>query len=243
MELLSDVAIILQTRLLNDKDLLLDLLTKQHGKLKMIAKFGASSKKKPIYQPLNHIFFHSKSRIAGQIGQIEAEIIKPYFALNMNNSTLMNGLQAANSLCQTFLPEREPNNIIYQYLLELYEASLDDNINNFMQHYAIFELILLQECGYGLRLNKCVATGVSDNLTYISPKSGGAVCLSAGEPFKDKLFTIPKFYFDNHAATSTDIRESLRITEYFIEKNLCALLTKKMPQARSLFLSKIFSSN
>ena len=39
----------------------------------------------------------------------------------------------------------------------------------------------------------CAATGVEDNLTYVSPRSGRAVSRQAGEPWKDKLLRLPEF--------------------------------------------------
>ena len=45
---------------------------------------------------------------------------------------------------------------------------------------ARFEVLLLDELGFGLDLDSCAATGRRDELVYVSPKSGLAVCRDAG---------------------------------------------------------------
>ncbi len=46
---------------------------------------------------------------------------------------------------------------------------------------------LLEELGFGLDLSKCAVTGVTDDLMYVSPRTGRAVSAEAGEPYKDRL--------------------------------------------------------
>jgi len=42
-----------------------------------------------------------------------------------------------------------------------------------------------------------------------------------GEPYKDKLFILPKFFYDKKANVSNkDIKLGLKITGYFLYKNL-----------------------
>ena len=58
---------------------------------------------------------------------------------------------------------------------------------------ARFELLLLDELGFGLDLESCAATGSRDDLVYVSPKSGRAVSRAAGEPYRDRLLPLPGF--------------------------------------------------
>ncbi len=66
---------------------------------------------------------------------------------------------------------------------------------------------MLTELGFGLDLSTCAATGATQDLVYVSPKSGGAVSRSAGEPWRDKLLRLPPFLRDEAdawAAPMTD---------------------------------------
>ena len=53
-----------------------------------------------------------------------------------------------------------------------------------------YELLLLNELGFGLDLSACVASGRSEDLAYVSPRSGGAVSRSEGEPYRDRLLAL-----------------------------------------------------
>src|ERR1700726_3960023 len=48
--------------------------------------------------------------------------------------------------------------------------------------YVRLELGLLQELGFGLDLEKCAATGATEDLAYVSPKTGRAVSRTAAGP-------------------------------------------------------------
>ncbi len=48
--------------------------------------------------------------------------------------------------------------------------------------YVRLELGLLQELGFGLDLEKCAATGATEDLAYVSPKTGRAVSRAAAGP-------------------------------------------------------------
>ena len=56
-----------------------------------------------------------------------------------------------------------------------------------------WELALLDELGFGLDLKQCAATGSNDQLIYVSPRTGRAVSASAGEPYRDRLLSLPEF--------------------------------------------------
>ena len=46
------------------------------------------------------------------------------------------------------------------------------------------------DLGFGLDLETCAATGVTEDLTHVSPKSGRAVSRAAAEPYKDRLLPL-----------------------------------------------------
>ena len=58
---------------------------------------------------------------------------------------------------------------------------------------ARFEAQILAECGFRLDLSRCAATGTSEGLAYVSPRSGRAVSLEAGAPWRDRLLPLPGF--------------------------------------------------
>src|SRR3546814_11085768 len=80
-----------------------------------------------------------------------------------------------------------------------------------------FELAVLNDLGYGLDLTQCAATGASDDLLYVSPKSGRAVCRQAGAPYADRLLALPGFLGKGSvkAANEQTIADAFRLTGFF----------------------------
>jgi DNA repair protein RecO (recombination protein O) len=92
---------------------------------------------------------------------------------------------------------------------------------------------LLDELGFGLDLSKCAATGVTEDLAYVSPKSGKAVCRESGSPYASRLFNLPGFLAGGSQVLKDDVAEGLRLTGYFIERHLLGPRQIDMPQQRA----------
>ena len=100
--------------------------------------------------------------------------------------------------------------------------------------YAYFEFYLLEYLGISLSLDSCAVTGCLDNLCYVSPKTGKAVCKEIGEPYRDKLFLYPKFVVDNNDSPSyREIFNVLKMTEHFLKMNFFGFHNIKMPESRA----------
>jgi DNA repair protein RecO (recombination protein O) len=100
--------------------------------------------------------------------------------------------------------------------------------------YVKLEMRLLEEIGFGLDLTSCVATGVCEELLYVSPKSGRAVSRGAGEPYKDKLLTLPAFLLGEEILeiTTESIRAGLALTGFFLKTHGFAPHGMNVPEAR-----------
>jgi DNA repair protein RecO (recombination protein O) len=84
-----------------------------------------------------------------------------------------------------------------------------------------YELLMLAELGFGLDLERCVATGVEDDLAFVSPRSGGAVSRAAAEGLEARLFAYPAFLTDAiNAAEWRDILDGLALTGHFLARDL-----------------------
>ncbi|MFA5041834.1 MAG: DNA repair protein RecO C-terminal domain-containing protein, partial [Bdellovibrionales bacterium] len=87
------------------------------------------------------------------------------------------------------------------------------------------------------------ASGKSENLVYVSPKTGRAVSRDAGEPYREKLFPLPAFLLGG-AWTASDILQGLEITGHFLSRHVFAnphsrVLIRRdgdLPQARQRLL-------
>ena len=86
-----------------------------------------------------------------------------------------------------------------------------------------FELLVLDELGFGLDLTRCAATGQRDELVYVSPKTGRAVSREAGAQWHDKMLALPAFPAarrDDEAPTAPRIEEAFRLTGFFLTRHV-----------------------
>ena len=95
------------------------------------------------------------------------------------------------------LPERDPHPQLYYGALEVLGA-LDD-AEAWPALLVRWEMLLLQDLGFGLDLSECAATGTDTDLIYVSPRSGRAVSRDAGQPYCDRLLKLPRFLLEEDA--------------------------------------------
>ena len=92
---------------------------------------------------------------------------------------------------------------------------------------------LLADLGFGLDLGSCASTGTNDGLAWVSPKSGRAVSLSAGEPWRAKLLPLPRFLSPEGGAPDlAQLNEGLRLTGWFLERHVFSAHNARTPDSR-----------
>ena len=103
-----------------------------------------------------------------------------------------------------------------------------------------FELLLLDELGFGLDLESCAATGAREDLVFVSPKSGRAVSRAAGEPYRDRLLPLPAFLLAQapRAADQASLK-GVRLTGYFLERHVFDTRGESLPEMRVNFLKAV----
>lgn len=212
---IEDNAIILSARKHAETSALVAMLTQKHGLYRGVVRGAFSKNNRGIYQAGNLVAAKWSARLPEHMGSISAELLSPFAAHIMQSQEGLALLSSACTLLDMALPERHSYHKLYAALAHLlaHLAHGEGGLNE----YIAFELLLLAETGFGLDLGSCAATGSNDNLIYVSPKSGRAVSASAGEPYKDKLLTLPP---------------NLALTSYFLEHWLFESLGKKLPAAR-----------
>src|SRR5947199_401219 len=84
-----------------------------------------------------------------------------------------------------------------------------------------------------LALARCAATGSSEDLIYVSPRTGRAVSREAGEPYRNRLLSLPAFLLGRQAGEprSADLLAGLQLTAHFLDQWLLMPHDKMMPEA------------
>lgn len=227
----TDTAIILSTRKHGESAGIVSLLSAEHGKFHGLVRGIAGKTQRGIFQPGNVVEATWRGRLSEHLGNFTAELHQPYAALLLTQPQPLAAMHAACSLLDATLPEREPAPLLFAHTLHLLEQLTHGMA--WEKDYILLELELLSHAGFRLDLESCAATGTTEGLAYISPKSGRAVSAPAGEPYKDKLFPLPGFFTAPHHLPSADeITTALRISAYFLEKYVFAPHNAKLPVAR-----------
>ncbi|MEC7655560.1 MAG: DNA repair protein RecO, partial [Pseudomonadota bacterium] len=137
---------------------------------------------------------------------------------------------SACSLVDICLPEREPHPDLFASFRAMFSILPEAE---WAEAYVAWELSLLAELGFGLDLSACAATGIVDDLIYVSPKSGRAVSRDAGAAYREKLLPLPQFLIGRVDVAGNAVSDGLRLTAYFLERHVLTPQDKLLPDARS----------
>ena len=239
----TDDAIVLAARRHGESSLVVQLLTAEHGRHAGLVRGGGSRKQRPVFQPGNGVHATWRGRLAEHLGTMTAELLAGRAGRWIDDPLRLAGIGAACAVAEASLPERAPAPAVYRGLLALLEALEREDWG---EAYVAWEIALLGELGFGLDLERCAATGRNDRLAYVSPKSGRAVSLSAGEPYADRLLRLPDFLnggadmaADSGTVSRSDIADGLILSGHFLEQHVFAPHDRNLPPARQRFAEKV----
>ena len=237
----SDKGIVLSSRKHGENAAIVSLLTQTHGRHSGLVRGGSSSRARAIYQTGNLVKADWRARLEEHLGTFSCELVRSNAAKMMDERLPLQALIAATSMIERLLPERESYPETFKSLCSLITRLTDQD--HWLPEYIYWEIGFLADLGYGLDFTRCAATGETENLVFVSPRSGGAVSQKAGEPYKDKLFPLPAFLLRSDTAPGvSQILDGLRITSHFLA--LCARDTgaDNLPPARGEFIKLLARS-
>jgi DNA repair protein RecO (recombination protein O) len=233
----TDDGIVLSTRLHGESGLVASVLTRAHGRHSGFIPGGISRRTRPIWQQGNVVEVGWRARLAEQLGNFSGDLREPHAAKAMDSATELAGLSSACALVDEALPEREPHPAMYEGFHAFLTVLGHDG---WPAIYVRLELGLLQELGFGLDLEKCAATGVTEDLAYVSPKTGRAVSRTAAAPYAGKLLPLPGFLSTGGLpADETELRQGLDLTGYFLERHVFWPHNKPLPPARARLIESL----
>ena len=221
-----------------ENSLILTVLSAAHGKMVGFVKSAVSKKNLGVYQLGNKISFNAYARVEENMAQFRGvELTVSNVVRFLTDEKKLAVLSAFCELFNVSIPENEPLEGLVRFISQFMDH-LDDEM--WLKNYAVLEFRLLYFLGIGLDLGTCAATGTIENLVFVSPKSGRAVCLEAGLPYKDKLFKYPQFAFDRTITpTKEDVLDLLKMNKFFLKKNFFDVHGLHFPISRDSLLEKL----
>ncbi len=218
----QDTGFVLGTRRFGENGVILSVLTANHGRHLGLIR----TKTLPMSGTFVNVKWHA--RLAEHLGSFTFETADPFAVRFMEDRKRLAAISSVCALLDETLPERENVPAFYKTLIDFLNH-LDDE--NWRTRYVKWEVDLLTSLGFGLDLSECAGGGDSNDLAYISPKTGRAVSREKGNPYKEKLLPLPAFLWRDVPADEKDIRQGLNLTAYFLSQHV-----KKMPLTREHIL-------
>lgn len=215
-------------------------LTPDEGIQAGYVRGGRSRRLRPVLLAGNLVQAEYRSRTDEQLPQLSVEMTASRGAL-LNEALPAAVIEWATALTAAALPEGQAYPRLYEALdglLSAVEAS--PSARSWAPSLARYELLILAELGFGLDLSECAATGATENLAFVSPKSGRAVSRGGAGEYKDRLFPLPHFLLgDPGPAGWEDVLDGLRITGHFLARDVLIERQAEILAARERLLDRM----
>ena len=234
----DDDAYVLSARAHGETGAIVELLTAGHGRYAAHVAGGASRRMKPFLQAGARVLARFRARTAEQLGSAALEPVGEGPSALFDDPLALSGLAAAAATAAGALPEREPHPGAFLAFEALSASLVHPDI--WPAVYVRFEAGLLQDLGFGLDLSTCAATASTDDLVYVSPRTGRAVSRAAGAPYAERLLPLPPFLLSaQHGLGEGDVGDGLTLTGHFLESFVFAPLNKPLPPARVWLIERL----
>jgi DNA repair protein RecO (recombination protein O) len=233
----TDEGVVLGVKRYGESSVILELMTASRGRHLGMVRGGTGKRLRGVLQPGNSVRATWGARLDDHLGNYTVEGVNLRAAGFLTAAHAVHGVTHLAALCR-LLAEREPHAGIHEALEDILDT-LDDAAL-VAPKVARFELAFLAELGFGLDLSSCAATGATDDLIYVSPRSGRAVSRGGGEPYRDKLLRLPAFLSSGEADHSAgDLADAFALTGFFLERHAFAPRGLDVPDARGRFIAAV----
>ena len=210
--------IVLGVRRQGETSAVAEIMTRARGRHLGLVRGGRSRKLQPVLQPGNQVEATWRARLDEHLGFMTVEPVQLRAAHLMESAIGLHGIQLLAAHIR-LLPERDAHPRLYD-AIQTIVAHLEEPL---LAGALIlrFEVMLLEDLGFGLDLETCAASGRRDDLVYVSPKSGRAVSREAGEPWKDRLLPLPGFLVGADETLDGDsLIQGFRMTRFFLARHV-----------------------
>ncbi|MFM7621157.1 MAG: DNA repair protein RecO [Alphaproteobacteria bacterium] len=218
----NDQGFVINSKDYGEKSAVVKILSEEHGICRAFIRQAQSPKTKNILQIGNLISFTYSTRLEENLGNFShLDIVQSNSAYFMFDKLKLDCVQSIFSIIDDLFLEYDSSPELFNYLNDflLFLSNNSHKSSAIIAKYIKLELLILQILGYGLDFSSCVVTNSTVNLSYISPKSGRAVSLDAGQKYHHKLLKLPKFILDENAQYANEqLYDGLKLSGYFLEK-------------------------
>lgn len=215
------------------------LMTPGHGLVAAYVRGARGRRMRPVLIGGNLVQAELSARTDNQLPQAVIELIHSRGPL-LSEPLPAAAIEWATVLTATALPESQPFPQLYLALGGLLDAiEAAPAASGWGTALVRYELLLLAELGFGLDLDSCAATGTTEGLVAVSPKSGQAVSEGAAAPYAGRLLALPPFVRSGGSAEWKEIDQGLALSGHFLMRDVLTDRSQPLIEARERLVERL----
>ena len=214
----QDEGVLLSARPHGETSVIAEVFTCGHGRHAGVVRGGASRRMAAHLQPGTQLAVTWRARLDDHVGSFTVEPLRQRAGL-LADRTRLAALTSVCTLLRLALPERDAHATLWLATVGFLDA-LEAADPNWPMGYLRWELGLLDDIGFGLDLARCAVTGATDDLAYVSPRTGRAVSRAAAGDWADRLLALPPCLSGQGQDDDPGIVQGLAVTGHFLAREL-----------------------
>jgi DNA repair protein RecO (recombination protein O) len=222
----DDTGFLLSKNKYSENSLIVDIFTKDHGKVSGIIFGGTSRKIKNYLQLGNQLYVNYNLKSENRAGFFKIEIQKAYSPLYFDNEIKLNCISSAMNLIKLLNADLQTNLRVFNLIEQFYLLLLN---KDWLKNYILWELELLKNLGYDLKLDSLVNKKIINNKVLYLVESST----------EKKI--VPNFLV-NKDETVNDLKtllSGLKLVGDYIDKTILKPNNINFPISRNQFVNSL----
>ena len=147
----EDECYLLSKRKFRENANIINVFSKNRGKVSGVVYGGNSRKIKNYLQISNKLYINHNAKNENRLGYFKTELVKPISPLYFNDKERSSALLSISSILNMLLPDSQPNRNIYKSFEEFVNSI---KLDNWVIFYIFLELNLIKDLGYDPNLER-----------------------------------------------------------------------------------------
>ncbi len=220
----DDTGFLISKNKYNENSLIVEIFTKNHGKVSGIIFGGTSKKIKNYLQIGNQLYVSYNSKSENRLGYFKIEIQKAYSPIYFDNPKKLICISSAMNLIKLLTAESQSNIKIFNLINDFFLIISNEL---WLKRYIFWELDLLKDIGYDLKIE-----------TLVNKKIINEKILYVAESSNDKKI-VPNFLIDkdNNENDLKTLLSGLKLVGDYMDKTILKPNNINLPLSRRQLLT------
>ena len=223
----DDEGFLLSKNKYNENSLIVEIFTKNHGKISGIIFGGVSKKIKNYLQIGNQLYVNYNTKHESKLGYFKIEILKAYSPFFFDDQKKLLCISSAMQLIKTLTADSQKNFYIYESIILFFKLLKS---KSWIKDYIFWELEFFTLIGYNLELNDLVTKNIVDDKIIYKVKSSSQTKI------------VPSFLIEKNDENNIDnqtLLTGLKLVGDFLEKSILKPNNLNYPINRLQFINSL----